>query len=134
MTHLTPYSIRLSQAQRDFIRQQAQRHGLKESQWVRKRLFQEEGLILPQHTLRVPLSHKKELAQILYLLGQSRMANNLNQIAKAVNMGTLVISPDAYHQIDESYHSIRWMRGALITGLGLRDTGSTQARLRKASP
>ena len=54
------------------------------------------------------------------MLGQTRIANNLNQIAKAVNTGTLIISPDIYAQIDETYQMIYQIRQLLIKAQGLR--------------
>jgi len=120
MTGSRPYSIRLSDAQRGFIREQARAVNMSDAKWIRYRLFSNSALTKPAHTVQQPLSHDKDLARILYLLGQSRMANNLNQIAKAVNMGTLIISPDIYSQIDESYRAIIGMRSSLIKALGLR--------------
>ena len=37
---------------------------------------------------------KQELAQILELLGQSRIANNLNQLAHHANIGSLAVNED----------------------------------------
>ena len=121
MSDNPPYSIRFTQAQRDFIREQASAMNMKDAQWIRHRLFSETALTpSKQKHVLLPLSQEKELAQILYLLGQSRMANNLNQIAKAVNTGTLIVDPEVYAQIDKSYRGIQWMRRTLIQALGLR--------------
>ena len=120
MSTTSPYSIRFTPEQRAFIRAHASALKLADSQWICQRLFAQAELYLPNQKILLPPDDDKHLAKILYLLGQSRMASNLNQIAKAVNMGTLILSPDVYAQIDESHHNIRWMRSELIKGLGLR--------------
>ncbi len=120
MTPASPYSLRLTQPQRDFIRAQASAMKMSDAKWIRYRLFRDTALKSSEQKILQPISHQKELAQILFLLGQSRIANNLNQIAKAVNMGTLVLGPDVYNQIDESYRSVIWMRRSLIKALGLK--------------
>ncbi|WP_272641330.1 plasmid mobilization relaxosome protein MobC [Marinomonas mediterranea] len=120
MPILVPYSIRLSNNLRRAIREQAQKADQTESLWIREALIAACDLPAPQQAKLHPEQRSKELSQILYLLGKSRYANNLNQIAKAANTGTLIISPDVYAQIDESHHAILWMRSTLITALGLK--------------
>lgn len=63
---------------------------------------------------------RAEYAQILRLLGESRIANNLNQIAYAFNTGTLVFSPDVEAQIKEAYEAILYIRSLLIQSQGLK--------------
>ncbi len=43
---------------------------------------------------RRPIKDEQPLAQVLIMLGQSRIANNLNQLANAANLGTLPMMPD----------------------------------------
>lgn len=40
------------------------------------------------------------LALLLSELGQSRLASNINQLAKAANMGTLDITPEIEREIE----------------------------------
>lgn len=63
---------------------------------------------------------KAAIAQLLGLLGQSRIANNLNQLAYQANIGALVMDDDARSQIKEAYAHVNEMRGLLIEALGLR--------------
>ncbi|XOV77452.1 MAG: plasmid mobilization relaxosome protein MobC [Aestuariibacter sp.] len=101
-----PYSIRFTQEQREYIRAQAQAMNWSEARWIRYRVF---------HDMT-----STEAAQILQLLGKSRIANNLNQIAKELNTGTFIDSPDVQAKLDESYWEIKDMRSKLIKALGLR--------------
>lgn len=75
--------------------------------------------------LREPVKDQEALAQVLGLLGQSRLANNLNQIAHGVNMGTLPLDEHVEQEIKEACARIAWIRVKLIEALGLKD-GSSQ--------
>ncbi|MEM8770647.1 MAG: hypothetical protein AAGD92_03250 [Pseudomonadota bacterium] len=65
--------------------------------------------------------NEQALARAMAHLGQSRLASNLNQIAKAANIGALPVSPDLEGELAEACHDVRQMRQALITALGLRE-------------
>jgi len=58
------------------------------------------------------------IAQLLGLLGQSRIANNLNQIAYHANIGSLQIDDETKAQINEAYDHILFIRQTLIKALG----------------
>ena len=63
---------------------------------------------------------KQALAQILGLLGQSRIANNLNQLAYHANIGALVMDEEIQEQITETYDHVIFLRQTLIKALGLK--------------
>jgi hypothetical protein len=63
------------------------------------------------------VADKKALAECLSLLGQSRMASNLNQLAYQANIGALVVDDDTKAQITESYEAIKEMRALLVQAL-----------------
>ncbi len=117
----SPYSIRFTPQERKLFDAMAKQVDMNGAEFIRLQLFtntlQEKFAVRTQNKT----NPNKELAQILSLLGQSRIANNLNQIAKSINTGTLVLSPELIAQIDESYHTIQWMRRMLIKGTGLKD-------------
>ena len=54
---------------------------------------------------------------MLALLGQSRIANNLNQLAYQANVGALVMDNEASAQIDETYRYIGELRSLMIKAL-----------------
>lgn len=64
------------------------------------------------------LSQIKAIAEALALLGQSRIANNLNQIAYQANIGALEINPTEREQIEEAYAHIVAIRALLVSALG----------------
>ena len=59
-------------------------------------------------------------AQTLALLGSSRLSSNLNQIAHAVNIGSLPVTPETEAVLFEALNDIREMRRLLMTALGMK--------------
>jgi hypothetical protein len=53
-----------------------------------------------------PVKDHKELGKLLGELGKSRIANNINQLAKAANSGSLEVSPDTEKAIQSSCSDI----------------------------
>ena len=80
------------------------------------------GLDLPRRRPRSSASvvDKHAIAQILGLLGQSRIANNLNQLANHANVGSLVMEEETCAQISEAHEHIVFLRKVLIKALGLK--------------
>ncbi|WP_217351651.1 plasmid mobilization relaxosome protein MobC [Ruegeria sp. HKCCD8929] len=81
------------------------------------------GKTLPRRKPRstASVADKQALAQILGLLGQSRIANNLNQLAYHANVGSLAIDDETKAQIHEAYDHVLLIRTVLIKALGLRE-------------
>lgn len=81
------------------------------------------GKTLPKRKPRstASVADKQALAQILGLLGQSRIANNLNQLAYHANVGSLAIDDETKVQIHEAYDHVLLIRTTLINALGLRE-------------
>ncbi|MFG5379712.1 hypothetical protein [Yoonia sp. R2-816] len=55
-------------------------------------------------------------------LGKSRLSQNLNQLAKSVNMGALPVTPETESEIKEACRAVQDMRDALMAALS--DGGS----------
>ena len=70
---------------------------------------------------KAPVKDQQALAQLLGLLGQSRMANNLNQIAHHANTGSLVMDEATEEEIKIACFTIAYMRVKLIEALGLQN-------------
>ncbi len=79
-----------------------------------------------KHRSHMPVANQESLARALALLGRSRIANNLNQLAHHANTGSLLLDDDTVSQIDEAYRHIITMRNALITALGLSEKPASQ--------
>lgn len=93
--------------------------GMALSTYIRAMVLSE---VLPRRKRRslASVSDKQMLAQILGLLGQSRIANNLNQLAYHANIGALVMDDVTREQIAESNNHVASLRQTLIKALGLK--------------
>lgn len=67
-----------------------------------------------------PSAELAVLAQILGGLGQSRLSQNMNQIAKAANMGALPVSAELETELFEACAAIQDMRKRLIEAMGVK--------------
>ena len=96
--------------------------GVSVSAYVRKSLFGKH-VTLRKTRARTPVENEKALAAILAKLGDSRIANNLNQIAYHSNCGSLLLDEQTDCEIKEACARIAWIRTQLIEALGLKAQG-----------
>ena len=66
------------------------------------------------------LQDREALAQALALLGRSRLSNNLNQLAHAVNIGVLPITPETEAELLAAVQDVREIRRLLMSALGFK--------------
>ncbi len=66
---------------------------------------------------RRPIKDHQAFGQVLGELGKSRIANNLNQLAKAVNTDTLPVTPDTEKAIRDACADVQYMRTMLMKAL-----------------
>lgn len=113
---LPPFSLRLTCEERAQLERDAA--GMSLGAYIRSRIFDDT---LPKRRTRskYPVKDHEELAKVLGELGRSRLANNLNLLAKAANSGSLEISPDTEKALQRACADIRWMRPVLMSALGL---------------
>lgn len=113
-------SVRVDEAERAYLERLAGKDTL--STYVRRVLlggFVSPSKARPTKRRRKPKHDDKALAQVLAALGSSRLASNLNQIAKLANMGALPVTPDLIDELHAACADIRQMRQALIRALGM---------------
>ena len=67
-----------------------------------------------------PSAELAVIAEMLVGLGQSRLASNMNQLAKAANTGTLDLSHEVIDELWDACKAIVDMRETLISALGLK--------------
>lgn len=118
---LPPFSLRLTFEERAELEIAAADMPLGE--YIRSRVFDESRP--PRRTRRRRcVKDQQELARLLAELGKARLANNLNQLARASNSGSLPVTPETEKAIIEACHGIEWMRVTLMLALGLRSEGN----------
>ena len=86
------------------------------STYVRACLFEREEKRRKRRP-QTTVADKRAMAEVLALLGQSRIANNLNQLAYQANIGELEMDEREVRQIAEAYAYVGQMRQMLIKGL-----------------
>jgi len=92
--------------------------GVSVSGYIRKQIFGND-VSLRKTRSRVPVKDQKALAQVLGKLGETRIANNLNQIAYEANCGSLLMDEQTEQELKLACAQIAWMRVTLIEALGL---------------
>lgn len=112
-----PFSLRLSAEERAWLDRKAGRRSL--SEYIKSRVFGEDERPRRVHA-RTPKPDQKQIAELLAALGQSRLSQNMNQLAKAANMGTLDILAELSTELHLACREIREMRSMLISALGLK--------------
>ena len=111
-----PFSLRLSDEQRAQLEKAAA--GMSLGEYVRSRLF--NGDVPVRRTrCKFPVKDHQTLGQLLGQLGRSRLSNNLNQLAKASNSGSLPLTPETEAALRRACAEIHQMRQDLISALGL---------------
>ena len=120
--HKTPrdcsrVTLRLSSD--DHARLKEMADGMALATFIRAKVLDEQ---LPRRKRRssTSVADKQAIAQILGLLGQSRIANNLNQLAYHANVGSLAMDNETRGQIEEAYDHILFLRQTLLQALGKR--------------
>ncbi len=113
----SPVTLRLTAKEREKLEELAQTMTL--SAYIRMCIFQDDVSNRKVDT-RAPVQDREELAKILGLLGQSRIANNLNQLAKEANIGALLLDEQTERRINETYLYVVEIRQHLIKALGLK--------------
>lgn len=114
--HPAPFSLRLSFEERAALEQAANGEPL--GRYIRRKLLDEE--YPPRRRTRgQPIDDHVALARVLSALGQSRITNNLNQLAKAVNTGSLPVTPDTDAAIQQACADVHEIKLELLKALGL---------------
>lgn len=120
-----PFSIRFTESERARLDQEAGKRSL--AAYIRLRLFADSvPSYRTKENSRKPKAPKIDqiaLAKVLGALGQSRLSSNLNQIAKAANMGALPVTPELIKDLQDACVEIRAIRQMLVKALGLKQGG-----------
>lgn len=109
-----PFSLRLTKAERDKLEALAGSRPL--GAFIRAQLLGETAW--PRQTRRKPKADHKALAQALSVLGRSRLASNLNQIAKLAHIGVLPVDMELRAELHKACLDIAAMRAALMGAMG----------------
>ncbi len=116
-----PFSLRLSEPERQRLIGEAA--GTPLGTYIKAKVL---GGVPPVRMRRsgLPVEDRKALGQALALLGRSHIANNLNQLAHAANIGTLPLTPETLSDLQDVLALVRDIRALLLDALGLLPEGA----------
>lgn len=119
-----PFSLRLTFEERASLEQAAGDMPL--GAYIRSQVFK-DGKAKKRRRQKRPIRDHQALGAVLGMLGESRLANNLNQLAKSANTGSLPVTPDTEKALREACAEIHQMRAMLMRALGFSpETGRRQ--------
>ena len=110
-----PFSLRLTHDER--ARLDAERGTNPLSVHIRERLFGDEASPRKRRG-NSPIKDTEALGRVLGALGQSRLSSNLNQLAKAVNSGSLSVTPETEADLKAACREVSALRADLLRALG----------------
>lgn len=110
-----PFSLRLTFEERQ--RLEAEAGDMPLGAFIRKRLLGDDAAPRKKKG-NSPVKDKAALARVLGALGQSRLSSNLNQLAKAVNTGSLPVTPETEADLKATCRDIAALRADLLRALG----------------
>lgn len=110
-----PFSIRLTFEER--ARLDADRGRVSLAAHIRERLFGDD--VTPRKKPgNSPIKDAEALGRVLGALGGSRLSSNLNQLAKAVNTGSLPVTPETEADLVAACEEVKALRIDLLRALG----------------
>lgn len=110
-----PFSLRLTFEER--TRLDVERGNLPLSVHIREKLFGDDAAPRTRKG-NSPVQDNEALGRVLGALGQSRLSSNLNQLAKAVNTGSLPVSPETEADLRQACRDVSALRVDLLRALG----------------
>ncbi len=108
-----PFSLRLTPEERADLTARADGEPL--GAYIKSRLF--TGAAYRSRAKRVD---REALGKVLGALGKSRISQNLNQIAKAANIGAMPVTPELLEELQETCAELKALRQEIMAALGLR--------------
>ena len=112
-----PLSIRLNDAERAQLIREAKGQPL--SSYIKAKALGGAPVRLRRSGLSV--EDRKALAQALALLGKSNLPASLKQIARAVEVGVLPVTPETEESLARSLRAVCELRRLLVLALGLQE-------------
>ena len=110
-----PFSIRLTFEERARLDAERGRQSL--AAHIRTRLFGED-VAVRRKPGNSTIIDAEALGRVLGALGGSRLSSNLNQLAKAVNTGSLPVTPETEADLVAACEEVRALRNDLLRALG----------------
>lgn len=115
-----PFSLRLSAEERARLAMEAAGEPL--GAYIKAKILSGTDPEGRKRRKVLTIKDREALAQALALLGATHFAQNLNQIAHGVHIGTLPVTPELEAELHEAAVHIAQIRAAIMAALGHRET------------
>lgn len=123
-TRPSPFCIRLTPEDRAALESRA--GGLPLGTYAKTVLLGPDAPVLRRP--KAVLADQAKLAEALAVLGASRLASNLNQLAKAANLGILPVTQETEADLRRACAEISELRALMMTALGITRTDQSTSR------
>ena len=110
-----PFSLRLTFEEKAALLEAA--NGVPLGAYIKAKLFGEPLEKIRRRNTN-PVKDHEALGRVLGSLGESRLSQNLNQLARATNTGALPVSPDVEDELRTACAEVSKMRAELLRALG----------------
>lgn len=110
-----PFSLGLTLEERTRLERDAARMSL--GAYIRRRLVAEDANPRKRRG-KAPVAVDDALGRVLAALGGSRLSQNLNQLANAVNTGSLPVTPDTEGDLEAACAAVATLRAGLMRAVG----------------
>lgn len=91
------------------------------SAYMREQLFGKH--VAPRkRRMKRPVRDHSTIAQLFALIKQTQCWNNLNQIARAINNNTWIVTPETEKMLQDACKAIIEIRSMLMKALGLNES------------
>ena len=113
-----PFSLRMTAEERLDLERRAGRQPL--GAYIRERLFERQTTPRRCRGQGVVKDHKA-LSQVLGLLGRSRLAATMNQLARAADVGALPVSPEVETSLRDACKDVAAIKALVMRALGIQE-------------
>ena len=110
-----PFSLRLTYEERAFL--EAEADGKPLGAYIREKILGEKASARTRRG-NSPVKDKEALGRVMGALGASRLFANLNQLARAVNSGSLPVTSETEAELKDACKEVADMRADLLRALG----------------
>ncbi|HEY3695830.1 hypothetical protein [Phenylobacterium sp.] len=114
---VAPFSLRLSKEERARLIDEAS--GVPLGTYIRAKVLGETPPIRVRRS-GISVENRRAFAQLVAVLGRSRLANNLNQLARLAHVGALPVTPELEAELSTAVADVREIRRLLLVALGLK--------------
>lgn len=120
-----PFSLRLTFEERASLEPAAGAMPL--GAYIRSQVFRGKKTRRRRRYKR-PVKDYEVRGQLLAMFGEARLANNLNQLAKAANTGSLPVTPETEKALREACAEVHAIRKMVLQALGFAPDGGRKRR------